>query len=60
MCFEKQRGDQGVVGHIEKDIEGLWGLLEVTLEIIDELGLLYIEIDDIKNEKAFTSEADCF
>ena len=34
--------------------------MEVTLEIIDELGLLYIEIDDIKNEKAFTSEADCF
>ncbi len=41
LCALKNNVDEGVVGQIKKDIIGLWGLLEVIVEIIDEICLLY-------------------
>jgi hypothetical protein len=48
------------VGEIEKNIEVLWELLEVTLSTIDELCLLYIKMDDYESKKAMSNEADNF
>ena len=42
LCVLK---DTGSVEEIEKDIEVLWGLLDVIMGILDELSLLYIMLD---------------
>jgi len=34
---------------IEKDIEQLWSLLETTLEVLDELCIVYLEKGEEKN-----------
>ena len=48
------------VEEIEKDIEVLWGLLDVTMGILEELCFFYITIDDQDNKKAMSAEADSF
>ena len=48
------------VEEIEKDIEVLWELLDVTMGILDELSLMYITIDDQDGKKAISVEADSF
>ncbi|KAJ7371599.1 hypothetical protein OS493_024275 [Desmophyllum pertusum] len=42
---------------IEKDIELLWSLLESTLEILDELCVVYLERGEVTNQKAAMEEA---
>ena len=42
LCVLK---DTASVEEIEKDIEVLWGLLDVIMGILDELSLLYIMLD---------------
>lgn len=42
---------------IEKDIEQLWSLLEATLEILDELCIVYLEKGEEKNQQAAMEEA---
>ena len=39
------------VEEIEEDIEVLWGLLDVTMGILDELSFLYIPLDDEDGRK---------
>ena len=39
------------VEEIEEDIEVLWGLLDVTMGILDELSFLYITLDDEDGKK---------
>ena len=48
------------VEEIEEDIEVLWGLLDVTMGILDELSFLYITLDDEDGKKAIAAEADSF
>ena len=42
---------------IEKDIEQLWSLLETTLEVLDELCIVYLEKGEEKNREAAMEEA---
>ena len=42
---------------IEKDIEQLWSLLKGTLEILDELCIVYLENEEEKNRQAAMEEA---
>ena len=42
---------------IEKDIEQLWSLLETTLEVLDELSIVYLEKGEEKNREAAMEEA---
>jgi hypothetical protein len=48
------------VEEIEKDIEVLWGLLDVTMGILEDLSFFYITIDDQDIKKAMSAEADSF
>ena len=42
---------------IEKDIEQLWSLLDTTLEILDELSVVYLENGDVKSQNAAIEES---
>ena len=42
---------------IEKDIEQLWSLLETTLQVLDELCIVYLEKGEEKNREAAMEEA---
>ena len=42
---------------IEKDIEQLWSHLEGTLEVLDELCIVYLENGEEKNRQAAMAEA---
>ena len=42
---------------IEKDIEQLWSHLEGTLEVLDELCIVYLENGEEKNRQAAMEEA---
>ena len=42
---------------IEKDIEQLWSLLDTTLEILDELSVVFLEDGDVKSQKAAIQES---
>ena len=45
------------ISAIEKDIDQLWTLLELTQEILDELSVVYLEAGDVKNRKAAMEES---
>ena len=42
---------------IEKDIEQLCSLLDTTLEILDELSVVYLENGDVKSQNAAIEES---
>lgn len=42
---------------IEKDIEQFWSLLDTTLEILDELRVVYLENGDIKSQNVVIEES---
>ena len=44
------------VDAIEKDIEQLWSLLEITLEILDELCVVYVKNGEEANKQAAMEE----
>ena len=51
LCFTPKD-----VGAIEQDIEQLWSLLEITLEILDELCVVYLENGEETNKQAAMEE----
>ena len=61
-ALEKQYAKKGEINVeiIEKEIDGLWGVLEKCFAIIDELCYMYLQIGELDTNDAISKESDIF